>query len=138
MAFDDGTPLDAAALQALDTKINEVRSSVPKISSSQINLLNQLGEARATEIRGGLSDFFPLTPGKAVPCTISWGEQPLSGKPVSVILTPAKSNGEDPTASMSYTVDTTTVGADKCTVRVYLAAGAKPMTVKFYWLAIVS
>jgi hypothetical protein len=38
MAFDDGTPLDAAKLQALETELNNVKASIPKIGSSTVNI----------------------------------------------------------------------------------------------------
>jgi hypothetical protein len=38
MAFDDGTPLDAAKLQALETELNNVKASIPKIGSSTVKI----------------------------------------------------------------------------------------------------
>ena len=142
MAFDDGTPLDAAALQALDTKLNEIRSSIPKIGSSTTNVTNVTNQTINqinTEIRGGITpNFINLVAGKAIPFNIKWGNEPLSGTPISITLTPAKSNSQEPTGAISYTIDTNSVNSTGCSGHVYLESGAKPFTIKFYWLAVTA
>ena len=138
MAFDDGTPLDAAALQALDTKLNEIRSSIPKIGTSATNT-NGVNNQTAvqSQIIGGLTkNFAQLRPGDTVSMDISW-ETTLTAKPVAVILSPAKSNNE-PIAAVSYAVDTTTVSTTGCKVNIYLEAGSKPYSTKFYWLVLAA
>ena len=137
MAFDDGTPLDAAALQALDTKLNEIRDSIPRVSSATNDPSVENKTGVIPEILGGLtSNFKTLEPGKTIAFPIKWGKT-LSSAPTTVILTPAKSNNE-PTGSISYAVDTTSVDASGCTVNVYLESGARPYSMKFYWLVVTS
>jgi hypothetical protein len=74
-AFDDGTPLDAAALQDLDRRLVELKASIPKVGSSSTagtpgSLENQTVSAK--QILGGISDSAKLVPGKAVPFTINF------------------------------------------------------------------
>jgi citrate lyase alpha subunit len=96
MAFDDGTPLDAAKLQALETELNNVKASIPKIGSStvKIDASTSVTENKTivqAQIAGGIT-----TEARSIPAkgyfneTISLG---LTSDPLSVVVTPFKSSG---------------------------------------------
>jgi hypothetical protein len=136
-AFDDGTPLDAAALQDLDRRLVELKASIPDVGSS--NKANTPGSlenqtVNAKQIIGGISDAVKLKPGTAVPFTINF-KTTLASNPKAVILTPIRTANIP--SVFSFAVDSKTLGPDKVSGNAYLNSAAKEgYTIHFYWMAI--
>ena len=90
-AFDDGTPLDAAALQDLDRRLTEVKSSIPKIGQTVINNNTSVTEVKAKHIFGGLAPLSgKLTAGGRTGFSIEWK---ADSQPISVVITPMLAGG---------------------------------------------
>ena len=135
MAFDDGTPLDAAALQDLDRRLVEIKASIPKIGDdtpgSNPSLENKTITAK--QIVGGMHTGVALTPGKATPFTIKFTG--VESKPKSVILTPIRT--ADIPSVFSFAVDAASLDAGGVKGNAYLNSAAKKgFTIGFYWMAI--
>ena len=134
--FDDGTPLDAAALQDLDRRLIEIKASIPKIGSSADSSSADLSNKTITakQILGGISNQVTLTPGKAVPFNISWGST-LESAPKAVILTPVRS--ADIPSVFSFAVDNKTLSTTGVKGNAYLNSAAKgSFNILFYWMVI--
>jgi|694.fasta_scaffold81481_6 hypothetical protein len=132
MAFDDGTPLDAAKLQALETELFNLRSSIPKVgSSTTINVENKA--IYQSQIIGGLSDVVYLSRGSEVQFSIPFKAE---SNPISVVLTPFKSTGDFKKGDVSYYV--TAASNTGATVRAFLSSSSTAATVgvKFYYMVI--
>jgi len=137
-AFDDGTPLDAAALQDLDRRLVEVKALIPTVGSAVEkqtgDLKNSLVELKAKQIVGGISGEVKLSPGKNTPFTLTFSG--VTGTPTAVILTPIRSS--DIPAVFSYAVDEKTLSNSKVQCRAYLNSGAKAgFSLYFYYILIV-
>ena len=136
-AFDDGTPLDAAALQDLDRRLVELKASIPNVGDS--NKANAPGSlenltVNAKQIIGGISDAVKLKPGTAVPFTINF-KTTLASNPKAVILTPIRTANIP--SVFSFAVDSKTLGPDKVSGNAYLNSAAKEgYTIHFYWMVI--
>jgi hypothetical protein len=136
-AFDDGTPLDAAALQDLDRRLVELKASIPNVgdpnkANTPGSLENQMVNAK--QIIGGISDAVKLKPGTAVPFTINF-KTTLASNPKAVILTPIRTANIP--SVFSFAVDSKTLGPDKVSGNAYLNSAAKEgYTIHFYWMAI--
>ena len=136
-AFDDGTPLDAAALQDLDRRLVELKASIPKVGSSSTagtpgSLENQTVSAK--QILGGISDSVKLVPGKAVPFTINF-KTTLDSTPKAVVLTPIRTANIP--SVFSFAVDSKTLSASGVSGNAYLNSAAKTsFTIGFYWMVI--
>jgi hypothetical protein len=136
-AFDDGTPLDAAALQDLDRRLVEVKALIPKFgpetqSVSDPNLSNSTITAK--QIVGGLSGDVKLVPGKNTPFRIDFGSGILT-TPKSIILTPSRAS--DIPATFSFAVDRSTLSNTGVQCRAYLNSAAKGgFTIRFNWMII--
>jgi hypothetical protein len=135
MAFDDGTPLDAAALQDLDRRLVEIKASIPKIGDdtpgSNPSLENKTITAK--QIVGGMHTGVALTPGKATPFTIKFTG--VESKPKSVILTPIRT--ADIPSVFSFAVDASSLDAGGVKGNAYLNSSAKKgFTIGFYWMVI--
>jgi len=137
-AFDDGTPLDAAALQDLDRRLVEVKALIPKIgpeneSGSDPNVTNN-STITAKQIVGGVSGDVKLVPGKNTPFRINFGNGILT-TPKSVILTPARSS--DIPSTFNFAVDRSTLSNTGVDCRAYLNSAAKGgFTIRFNWMLI--
>ena len=135
MAFDDGTPLDAAALQDLDRRLVEIKASIPKIGDdtpgSNPSLENKTITAK--QIVGGIHTGVVLKPGKATQFTIKFTG--VESKPKSVILTPIR-NSDIPSV-FSFAVDASSLDAGAVKGNAYLISSAqKGFTIGFYWMVI--
>ena len=135
MAFDDGTPLDAAALQDLDRRLVEIKASIPKIGDdtpgSDPSLENKTITAK--QIVGGIHTGVALKPGKATQFTIKFTG--VESKPKSVILTPIR-NSDIPSV-FSFAVDASSLDAGGVKGNAYLNSSAKKgFTIGFYWMVI--
>ena len=135
-AFDDGTPLDAAALQDLDRRLIEIKASIPKVGSAADSAPGDLANKTITakQILGGISGKVTLTPGKATPFDISWGST-LESTPKAVILTPVRS--ADIPSVFSFAVDNKTLSTTGVKGNAYLNSAAKgSFNILFYWMVI--
>jgi hypothetical protein len=134
MAFDDGTPLDAAKLQSLETELNNVKASIPKIGSSTVNI-----DASSTtnqtivqsQILGGITGTaVEVAAGAEVSPTIPFSG--LNSDPISVTVTPIKSSGslKHITWHISGTPQRT-----GCVVKVH-NGGTTKQSLRFSWIAV--
>lgn len=135
MAFDDGTPLDAAKLQALETELFSLRSSIPVVgNSTNINVENKT--IVQSQIFGGPTGTVPLTKGQEVQFDVKF-EPSLKATPISVILTPMKTSGSFQGGDVSYYVLGNTVSQSGFSAKAMLSATAKSsFKVKFYYMVI--
>jgi len=134
MAFDDGTPLDAAKLQALETELNNIKSSIPKIGSSVTNITNVTNQTiTQKQIIGGLTESISLIPGQEVNLSIKYSSD---AQPSAVILTPAKATGVLK-GSVSYYVDINSIKSTGATAKVLLDKSASGgFGIRFYYMVI--
>jgi hypothetical protein len=134
MAFDDGTPLDAAKLQSLETELNNVKASIPKIGSSTVNI-----DASSTtnqtivqsQIVGGITSGaleVPANSERTQPITFSG----LTSAPIAVSITPYKSSGTLKGVNWALWGVPTQTG---CEVKVWNSTTTK-QTLRFSWIAI--
>ena len=137
MAFDDGTPLDAAALQDLDRRLVEIKASIPKMgdekpgTGSNPSVGNSLITSK--QIVGGLHTGVALVPGKATPFTIKFTG--VESKPKSVVLTPVRTS--DIPSVFSFAIDASSLDAGGVKGNAYLNSSAKKgFTIGFYWMVI--
>ena len=137
MAFDDGTPLDAAALQDLDRRLVEIKASIPQLgdktngTGSNPSVGNSLITSK--QIVGGLHTGVALVPGKATPFTIKFTG--VESKPKSVVLTPVRTS--DIPSVFSFAVDASSLDAGGVKGNAYLNSSAKKgFTIGFYWMVI--
>ena len=136
-AFDDGTPLDAAALQDLERRLVEIRASIPKVGSTSTgnspgNLENKT--VSASQILGGLHTGVTLVPGKATPFTINF-KTTLDSTPKAVVITPVRT--ADIPSVFSFAIDSKTLGPTGVSGNAYLNSSAKAsFTIGFYWMVI--
>jgi hypothetical protein len=133
MAFDDGTPLDAAALQDLDRRLTEVKSSIPKIGQTVINNNTNVTELKAKHIFGNIAPFSgKLTAGGRTGFSIKWQ---ADSQPVSVVITPMLAGG----AKASLTIYIESISQTGCSGYIYTAKGDTPPTnLSLYYLVICS
>ena len=128
-AFDDGTPLDAAKLQDLQTRLVELEAK-SLTDNSGLNTGNStLGPYKVV---GSKVSNVALIPGVSVPFNIEWD---LPSKPVSVVLTPAKQSGIS--NLLSYAVDAQSFSGSGCRAHVFLEKiGPKNRSMNFFWIAV--
>lgn len=133
MAFDDGTPLDAAKLQALETELFNLRSSMPKIGSSTNINVTENKTIVQKQVLGGVSGVVYLTRGAEVPFSINFS---ADSTPISVVLTPVKTTGDFKKGDVSYYINS--VSATGATGKAYLSTTSTASTVgvKFYYMVL--
>jgi hypothetical protein len=83
MAFNDGDPIDAAQLTALETKVNELEGKIPQVGAP--------GNSVIPQMYGGISGYVTIVPGVDKTFTIDYSAAKLAATPSSVILTPVHS-----------------------------------------------
>lgn len=135
MAFDDGTPLDAAKLQALETELFSLRSSIPKVgNSTNINVENKT--IVQAQIFGGKSGSVSLIKGQEVEFGVTFTPS-LQSNPIAVILTPMKTSGSFQNGDVSYYVLGNTLGQNGFRAKVMLSSTAKAsFKIVFYYMVI--
>lgn len=136
MAFDDGTPLDAAALQNLETELIKLKSNVPKVGSSTvINLNNSLPSAATQkQILGGVSGVVSLTKGVEKEFSISYN---ADSTPIAIILTPVKWSGDFKKGDVSYYIMGNTVTSTSASGKAFLSTTAtSSFSIKFYFMVV--
>lgn len=135
MAFDDGTPLDAAKLQSLETELFNLKASIPKIGSSSTNInVTENKTIVQKQILGNISSVVPLSRGVEVDFTITYEAE---STPIAVILTPVKSSGDFKKGSLSYYVRGNTVTSTGASCRALLSKDATSnFSTRFYYMVI--
>jgi len=134
MAFDDGTPLDAAKLQALETTINSVKASIPQIGSSTVNIdassvTNQT--VVQSQIVGSITGTaLEVAAGTEATQTIVFSG--LTSDPLAVSITPIKSSGSLKNVTWHISGTPTRSG---CVVKVH-NGGTTKQQLRFSWIAI--
>lgn len=122
--FDDGTPLDAAALQDLDRRLTEVKSSIPKVGTTAINY-NSLNQTITTkQVFGGTDKITGLVNGQLKPFSIKWPGDGAESSPSAVVITPMRTGG----AKASITIYLESWDTSGCSGNVYLAKGDPNIT----------
>lgn len=136
MPFDDGTPLDAAKLQALETELITLRSSIPKIGSSTTNInVTENSTINTTQIiqkqiLSGLTDSVTMTPGQQVQVKLRYN---ADSTPTAIVMTPVKWSGTLKGA-VSWYVEGGSIKNDGATAQVYLEKGATSFGIRFYFI----
>jgi len=135
MAFDDGTPLDAAKLGALETKLNNLQASIPKFGSSQANTENGSLESASIvqkQIIPGVTDSVDLKPGTQVRVTLNYK---ADSQPKAIIMSPVKWAGTLK-GNISYYVEGGSITSNGATAQVYLEKGAPAFGIRFFFMVI--
>lgn len=134
MAFDDGTPLDAAKLQALETAINNVKASIPQIGSSTVNI-----DASSTtnqtivqsQIVAGITSSALYVPAKGDNTqTITFSG--LTSAPIAVSVTPFKTSGS--LSGITWAVYGAPTSSS-CIVKVWNSSSTQ-QALRFSWIAV--
>lgn len=133
MAFDDGTPLDAAKLQSLETELFNLKASIPKIGSSSTNInFTENKTIVQKQILGGITPSQDLIRGTETQFTI---EYEAESTPIAVVLTPYRTGGNLKGGQVSYYVSR--IGSGSATVNVLLSKTATGnMKMKFSYMVI--
>ena len=136
MAFNDGDPIDAAKLGALETSIAEIKSRMPQLGSSTTNISidnSTVQTAVVPKLYGGKTASKKLVPGGTVSFSIDYSKANFSANPTSITVTPLRGTGM--AAYEAYIVQTS-VTSTSATANVYLPAGNTAINTSFYFLAI--
>jgi hypothetical protein len=136
MAFNDGDPIDAAQLGALETSLAEIKSKIPQFgsSTSNVSMDNQAIETVVIpQIYGGISGKVTLKPGSTSTFTINYAGAKLTAAPKSILLTPVREVGM---SAMEAHVVKSSVGPDKATCKVFQPTGYTGGDTYFYYLVI--
>jgi hypothetical protein len=136
MAFNDGEPLDAAKLGALELQINNLSANIPKIGASTTNVTvnNQtVQQANIPQIVGkSLSTPWQLKPGhNELPVKF---DSTLNSVPKAIMITPR--TGAIAQWHPQINVKTQTMTADGFTAHVYMPSGSLQHNVYLSYIAI--
>lgn len=147
MPFVDGEPIDASKLGALETQLNELKATMPKIGASSTSISvtqnttnssvnNSTVQAISVpQIYGSITADVSLTPGKRSYFDIDYAAAGLTAIPKAIILTP---RGTEKTFSINQAlVLSGSVTATKARGHVYHRSDADACTVKYYFMVIV-
>ena len=141
--FDDGTPLDAAKLQDLETKLVKLESRIPLQGPQEESGGDNYGNSTVNpkQTLAGYKSNVKMIAGTAVPFTIDFtstgATKGMVAVPTAVLLTPARSVALPKAGLFSYTLDWKTVSNTSITGSIYLSSECTGMqTMNFYWLAI--
>lgn len=132
MAFDDGTPLDAAKLQALETAINNVKASIPQIGSSTVNIDASVNQSVAqAQIVAGITSSALNVPAKGDNTqTITFSG--LGSAPIAVSVTPFKTSGS--LSGITWAVYGAPTSSS-CIVKVWNSSSTQ-QSLRFSWIAV--
>jgi hypothetical protein len=136
MAFNDGDPIDAASLGALETTIAEIKAKVPQFGSSTTNISidnSSIQTAVVPQIFGGMSGTVALNPGKTSTFTINYSAAKLTSTPKSIILTPVREAG---VSHAEAHVVKSSVSNTTAMCKVYQPTGYTAGSTNFYYLVI--
>ena len=133
MAFDDGTPLDAAKLQALETELINIKSSIPKIGSSTTNInVTQNSTVTQKQILSGTTDSINLKPGQQVQVNLKYN---ADSKPTAIVMSPVKWAGSLQ-GCISWYVEGGSISAQGATAQVYLEKGQPGFGIRFFFIVL--
>jgi hypothetical protein len=136
MAFNDGEPIDAAKLGALETSLAEIKAKVPQFGSSTTNIAidnSSIQTAVVPQIFGGISGTVTLNPGKTSTFTINYSNAKLTSAPKSIILTPVREPG---VSHAQAHVVKSSVSEKSAQCKVYQPTGYTSGNTQFYYLVI--
>jgi hypothetical protein len=136
MAFNDGEPIDAAQLGALETALAELKSKIPQLGSSttSVSIDNRsFNNVVVPKIFGGKTATKPLTAGKTESFKINYKNAGFSANPTSITITPVRGTGM--AAYEAYVVENS-ITTTEATINVYLPAGNTAKPTAFYFLAV--
>lgn len=130
MTFADGAPIDAAQLTALETTLNEVKASIPKIGTGT--------GAIAPVIYGGMVSGVSVTKNIITSFTIDYSAAQLSTNPTAIVLTPVHSGStSNYTIIQPYVVSgSVSPTTAKCEVTLNTGASTTSLTSDFYYIVI--
>ena len=135
MAFNDGDPIDAAKLGALETSIAEIKSRMPQLGSSVTNTKvdNSTIEAVVVpKIYGGKTTVKPLIPGATQTFQIDYSKAGFTAEPTSITVTATQGDGMPDV----YQACVSNVTSANALITVKLLAGKTAKSTSFYFLAI--
>jgi hypothetical protein len=136
MAFNDGEPIDAAKLGALETTLAEIKAKVPQFGSSTTNIEidnSTVGTMVVPQIFGGISGTVQLNPGKTSTFTINYSGAKLTSAPKSITLTPVREAG---LSHNEAHVVKSSVSSTTAMCKVYQPTGYTAGSTQFYFLVI--
>jgi hypothetical protein len=136
MAFNDGDPIDAAQLGALETTLAELKARIPQLGSSTTNINidgGGVGSIVVPKIYGGFVPGQSLVPGSIVSYSINYSPAAFTAKPTSVVVTPIRGGGN---SVCDYYVVSSSVTASGAIINAYLPADKTAFKLAFYFLAI--
>jgi hypothetical protein len=139
MAFNDGEPIDAAKLGALETSLAEIKAKVPQFGSSTTNISidnTSLATTVIPQIFGGISGTVTLTPGKTTGFTINYSAAKLTSAPKSIMLTPVRETGTSNHAEAYVVKSSISATTAQCKVFQPVGTGYSAGTTSFYFLVI--
>lgn len=135
MAFNDGDPIDAAKLGALETSIAEIKSRMPQLGSSVTNIAVNNSTVQAVvvpKIYGGKTAAKKLVPGGIQTFQIDYSKAGFTAVPTSITVTATQPDGM-PDVYQAYVGNVTSANA---IITVKLLAGKSAISTSFYFLAI--
>jgi hypothetical protein len=136
MAFNDGEPLDAAKLGALELQVNNLAANIPKIGASTTNVNvtnNTVQQVSIPQIVGkSIGTAWQLKPGpNELPITF---DAPLNSVPKAVMITPR--TGAISQWHPQINVKTQSITKDGFTAIVYMPTGSATHNVYISYIAI--
>jgi hypothetical protein len=138
MAFNDGEPLDAAKLGALELQVNNLASSIPKIGASTTNVTvtnNTVQQANIPQIVASAPGAkFELKSGQVNRQYFSFNGT-VNSVPRAVIIT-SRHSGSGTGWHPQINTKTQSITKDGFTAVVYMPSSAPTHTVYITWLAI--
>ncbi len=138
MAFNDGEPLDAAKLGALELQVNNLASSIPKIGASTTNVTvtnNTVQQANIPQIVASAPGTkFELKSGQVNEQYFSFNGT-VNSVPRAVIIT-SRHSGSGTGWHPQINTETQSITKDGFTAVVYMPSSAPTHTVYITWLAI--
>jgi hypothetical protein len=149
MPFVDGEPIDASKLGALETQLNELKATMPKIGVSQ-TVINTPAATSGNpsvsnsgtvvpgptppKIYGNITQEVSLTSNSYKTFPIDYSAAGLTAKPQAIILTPISPAVKGTINQAS--VLTGSITATGATGQIYHRSDATPVKVKYYFLVI--
>jgi hypothetical protein len=136
MAFNDGEPIDAAKLGALDTALAEIKAKIPQFGSSTTNISldnTSIQNLVIPQMFGGISGSVPLKPGTTSTFTINYSDAKLTSAPKAIILTPVHETG---LRHEEAHVVKSSVGTTTAMCKVFQPTGATAGSAQYYFLIV--
>lgn len=143
-SFNDGDPIDAAKLAALQTDLNYIKDKIPTIGgntttidATQTNFSNTTVTSTYTpQIYGGITSSVTTTAGTPKAFTINYAGAGLTGNPKAIILTPTH-NKTTYAGAPTFYVDRASITPTTATGYLYLPSGYTNFTTYFYYMVII-